>query len=412
MPIINIRFIKDVVATEEQKAELIVRMTDTFVDVLGDVVRPFIYTIIDEVPIGMWGIGGVPMPDLPYLTGDEFAAVREKSNQMMRDAIEQMAADADSGQGVTASMSTSEEAKEIIRRWNEEGWSGGKYELAHEIISPNMMVHGAGGQAVGMGPDGLIDLIKTWRTAFPDGRMEIDALIVEGDIVAIRNTWHGTQTAEFYGIPPSGKSVAVTSVGIDRVTDGLVSEGWGELDMVGMMQALGALPIVGPGAVAAGADPSWGPTASSPGGGRRHARREPGHPPQLRRGARERRRRRGRRARRRGRVRGSQPRLRHAQLRLRARAASAPSAGRCPTSATRSTRRTWCARETRSAAHSVVRGTHTGEALFGAEPSGNEVVWTHSDFVRLAGNRIVERWTATDLLTLFQQAGVLPSMGG
>ena len=90
-------------------------------------------------------------------------------------------------------MSSSEEAKEIIRRWNEEGWSGGKYELAHEIISPNMQVHGAGGQAVGMGPDGLIDLIKTWRTAFPDGRMEIDDLIVEGDTVAIRNTWYGTQ---------------------------------------------------------------------------------------------------------------------------------------------------------------------------------------------------------------------------
>ena len=170
-------------------------------------------------------------------------------------------------------MSTPEEAKEIIRRWNEEGWSGGKYELAHEIISPNMIVHGAGGQAVGMGPDGLIDLIRTWRTAFPDGRMEIDALIVEGDTVAIRNTWYGTQTAEFYGIPPSGKSVAVTSVGIDRVTDGLVSEGWGELDMVGMMQALGALPIVGPGAVAAGADPSWGPTASSSGGASARPRR-------------------------------------------------------------------------------------------------------------------------------------------
>ena len=136
-------------------------------------------------------------------------------------------------------MSTSEEAKEIIRRWNEEGWSGGKYDLAYEIISPNMQVHGAGGQAVGMGPDGLIDLIKTWRTAFPDGRMEIDDLIVEGDTVAIRNTWYGTQSEEFYGIPPSGKSVAVTSVGIDRVQGGLVTEGWGELDMVGMMQADG-----------------------------------------------------------------------------------------------------------------------------------------------------------------------------
>ena len=60
--------------------------------------------------------------------------------------------------------STSEQAKEVIRRWNEEGWSGGKYDLAHEIISPNMVVHGAGGQTVGMGPDGLIDLIRTWRT--------------------------------------------------------------------------------------------------------------------------------------------------------------------------------------------------------------------------------------------------------
>ncbi len=208
-------------------------------------------------------------------------------------------------------MSASEEAKEIIRRWNEEGWSGGKYELAHEIISPNMQVHGAGGQAVGMGPDGLIDLIRTWRTAFPDGRMEIDDLIVEGDTVAIRNTWYGTQTAEFYGIPPSGKSVAVTSVGIDRVQEGLVTEGWGELDMVGMMQQMGALPIVGPGAVAAGADSTWGPTASSYGGATGIAGREPGHPPPLRRGARERGRRRSRRARRRGRVRRPQPRLGH-----------------------------------------------------------------------------------------------------
>src|SRR5262249_1139894 len=99
--------------------------------------------------------------------------------------------------------------------------------------------------------------------AFPDGRMEIDDLIVEGDTVAIRNTWYGTQQAEFYGVPPSGNSVAVTSVGIDRVTDGLVSEGWGELDMVGMMQQMGALPAVGPGAVANGAEPVWGSTTSS-----------------------------------------------------------------------------------------------------------------------------------------------------
>ena len=95
MPIINIRFIKDVVATEEQKAELIVKMTDTFVDVLGDVVRPFIYCIIDEVPVGLWGIGGVPMPDLRTWSGTSSPRCARSRTQMMRDAIEQMAADAE-----------------------------------------------------------------------------------------------------------------------------------------------------------------------------------------------------------------------------------------------------------------------------------------------------------------------------
>jgi steroid delta-isomerase-like uncharacterized protein len=308
-------------------------------------------------------------------------------------------------------MSSPDEAKEIIRRWNEEGWSGGKYELAYEIISPDMVVHGAGGQTVGMGPDGLIDLIRTWRTAFPDGRMEIDDLIVEGETVAIRNTWYGTQEAEFYGIPPSGRQVAVTSVGIDRVADGKVAEGWGELDMVGMMQQLGALPTVGPGAVAAGASPVWGPTRSAGDGAsgsaeenkelvRRFVQALAGgdetaaravadveafvdHSP-------------GWGTDSFGSVLDSYAALRRAlpDLRFELDEANMVSEGG------------------QVAAHSLVRGTHSGEALFGAEPSGNEVVWTHTDFVRIAGGRIVERWTATDMLTLFQQAGVLPSPGG
>ena len=68
MPIINVKFIKDVVATEAQKAELIEKLTDTFVGVLGDVVRPFTYVVIDETPVGQWGIAGVPMPESSSIT--------------------------------------------------------------------------------------------------------------------------------------------------------------------------------------------------------------------------------------------------------------------------------------------------------------------------------------------------------
>jgi predicted ester cyclase len=307
-------------------------------------------------------------------------------------------------------MSSPEEAKAIIRRWNEEGWSGGQYDLAYEIISPEMKVHGAGGQAVGMGPDGLIDLIRTWRTAFPDGRMEIDELIVEGDLVAIRNTWYGTQEAEFYGVPASGKPVAVTSVGLDRVTDGLVSEGWGELDMVGMMQQMGALPLVGPGAVASGREPVWGPTKSGGGNGS-------GGP-------------------------GENKRLLLGLVEALGNADESTARGLVDAGGFADHSPGWGSTDFDSmlasyrslrdampdlrfdvdepnmvsegdqvAAHSVARGTHTGAALFGADPSGNEVVWTHTDFVRVAGGKVVERWSASDTLTLYQQAGVLPSQG-
>jgi len=73
MPIINIKFIENVVATPEQKRQLIKEMTDTFVRVLGEVVHPFTYVVIEETKMYDWGIAGHPQPDLAWLTGPEYA---------------------------------------------------------------------------------------------------------------------------------------------------------------------------------------------------------------------------------------------------------------------------------------------------------------------------------------------------
>jgi 4-oxalocrotonate tautomerase len=107
MPIINIKMIKDVVATPEQKRELITRMTDTFVAVLGDVVRPFTYVVIDETPAGQWGIAGVPMPDLEYLISDKHSEVIHKANDIMRAAVEQQG-----GKGGQATSTAERAARE------------------------------------------------------------------------------------------------------------------------------------------------------------------------------------------------------------------------------------------------------------------------------------------------------------
>ena len=302
-------------------------------------------------------------------------------------------------------MTTPEEAKAVIRRWNNEGWSGGQYDLAYEIIAPVMTVHGAGGQPVEAGPDGLIDLIKTWRTAFPDGQMTIDDLIVDGDLVGIRNTWHGTHSGEFYGIPATGKTVAVTSIGLDRVRDGQVVEGWGELDMVGMMQTLGAMPMAGPGAVANGQSSDWGATKSSSGDGDPAANKAVAiafvealaagssaasqvadtfvdHNPVW--GTTDL-----------AGIEGTAAMLRAAMPDLRVQIE----------------RDNVVAEGDQVLVHSIITGTHTGGELLGAAPSGKELVWTHTDFVRVADGRIVERWVSADTLTLFQQAGILPGGG-
>ena len=85
-------------------------------------------------------------------------------------------------------------------------------------------------------------MVKAWHAAMPDGHMTIDDIITEGDLSTIRMTWEATHTGAFGEVPPSGKQIKVTSTGIDRVVNGKITEGWGELDMLGMLQQMGAIP--------------------------------------------------------------------------------------------------------------------------------------------------------------------------
>lgn len=144
-------------------------------------------------------------------------------------------------------MSSPEENMTIIRRWLEEGWSRGNLAVADQLIDPSFVVHGAGGQVVQSGPEGVKQLVSAWRTGFPDGHMIIDDLFAEGDKVVIRMTWVGTHNGQFDNIAPTGRQVSVTSIGIDRVVNGKIVEGWGEVDMLGLYQQIGAVTLPRPG---------------------------------------------------------------------------------------------------------------------------------------------------------------------
>ena len=61
-------------------------------------------------------------------------------------------------------------------------------------------------------------------------------------MVAARVSFRGTHRGEFQGIPPTGKEVGFSSIEIDRMVEGKVAEHWFEMDMLGLMGQLGALP--------------------------------------------------------------------------------------------------------------------------------------------------------------------------
>ena len=52
-------------------------------------------------------------------------------------------------------------------------------------------------------------------------------------------TSRGTQTGEFLGRAPTGRSVSVQQIHIFRIEDGLIAEHWACRDDVGMLRQLG-----------------------------------------------------------------------------------------------------------------------------------------------------------------------------
>ncbi|HLK58248.1 MAG TPA: ester cyclase [Chthonomonadaceae bacterium] len=295
----------------------------------------------------------------------------------------------------------------VMRRWLKSGWSEGDLDVADEIISPDFLVHGAGGQVIPAGNQGVKDLVHTWRVAFPDGVMSVLDDIPEGDKVGVRLVWRGTHLGDFYGVPASGNKVEVTSIGIDKVgPDGKISEGWGEVDMLGMMQQIGAIPKMGP---SAPADP--GSLAESP------ARPTSTSPEENKKV-----------------VLGFVEAINHWDLEG-AKALCAipgyvehnPAWGAIGFDGTVQTytmiraslpdltftpdMENVLAAADKVVVRGTVSGTHTGAPLFGVPPSGKKVEWTGIDISRVTDGKITERWLCADILRLMTELGLVPGQG-
>ena len=142
---------------------------------------------------------------------------------------------------------SAEQNRTAYRRFIEEVMHQGRLEVIDELVAADGIDHG---QLPGMagGREGVKLRIAMLRTAFPDLRLTIDLQMAEGDLLASRFTVRGTHTGPFMDLPASGRQVTVTGIDITRWRDGQMAEHWAEMDMLGLMQQLGAIPTAAPAA--------------------------------------------------------------------------------------------------------------------------------------------------------------------
>lgn len=141
-------------------------------------------------------------------------------------------------------MST-EQNKALVRQMVEEIFNRGNTGLADNFLAPDFVEREELPPGIPRDREGVKQLTTIFRSAFPDLKVTIDDLVAEGDKVVIRATWSGTQRGEFMGVPPTGKSVSFGVIDIVRIAGDKFVEHWGQVDSMGMMQQLGAIPTPG-----------------------------------------------------------------------------------------------------------------------------------------------------------------------
>lgn len=131
--------------------------------------------------------------------------------------------------------------KEIIQKFTDEVLNGGNIEASGKYFWDDMVEQvPLPGQGPGLA--GLKDVLRGFKSAFPDIHWKLEEQISEGDKVVTRFEWTGTHRGTFLGVPATGKAVKVWGIVIDRVENGKIKDTRIIMDALGLMMQFGVFP--------------------------------------------------------------------------------------------------------------------------------------------------------------------------
>lgn len=133
---------------------------------------------------------------------------------------------------------TRQRNENLVRRLLEEGFNRGNLSVVDELVAVDQKEHQRDHSD---GREGVKEVIRSLREAFPDFAFTIEELIGVEDKVWVRLTARGTNLGSFMGRPPTGRKISVDAIDIVRFRDGMMIEHWGVPDELGVAIQLGFL---------------------------------------------------------------------------------------------------------------------------------------------------------------------------
>jgi len=139
----------------------------------------------------------------------------------------------------------SEDNKALVRKMLE-GADRSDISVVDELVSPDYVDHNPPPfQGPATGVDGARDAFTTAMKIFSDWTHEVPQQFSDGEFVISRIIGRGRHTGDFLGIPASNKDVTMEGIAIHRVVDGKVVEHWSQVDGLGLLGQIGAIPPMG-----------------------------------------------------------------------------------------------------------------------------------------------------------------------
>ena len=123
-------------------------------------------------------------------------------------------------------MTKDSSSRQISRRYYD-AWNSGDVSLVDEVFAPEFVIHDAASPIVlSMGPAGVKERIRAYRTAMPNLHISIEDVIAENDRVVTRWILRGEHSGSFEGVDGGGESVVVSGTTIHRISNSRIVEQW------------------------------------------------------------------------------------------------------------------------------------------------------------------------------------------